>query len=208
MVDHPDAAVAFADLVGYTAATEVHGDDLAVTLCRRLAELTTDTLRGETELVKTVGDAVMMCAPAAADLVGSIAGLMAGVLQEPDFPLVRVGAHWGPIVRDRGDLFGAAVNLAARIVDEAEPMQLLATPDLVSRLGGSPSARPVGSRSLRNVAEPVGLLELDLGYAAGSWSVDPVCRMRVDSPSLAHTRDGVTFHFCSEACRQRFISSA
>jgi adenylate cyclase len=207
VVDHPDTAVAFADLVGYTAATEAHGDDLAVTLCRRLAELTTDTLQGETELVKTVGDAVMLSAPEAADLLGSITNLLAGVLQEPDFPLVRVGAHLGPVVRDRGDLFGAAVNLAARIVDEAAPMQVLITRDLYERLGADAVVTSLGPRPLRNVSDEVELLELDLGYTAGSWFVDPVCRMRIDHPSLALVQEGVTFHFCSERCRQRFITS-
>jgi len=202
--DQPDATVAFADLVGYTAATEAHGDALAVALSRRLTELASDALRGGSELVKTVGDAVMLTGPDPADMVESIRNLLVAVVREPAFPLVRAGAHWGPVIPSEGDLFGAAVNLAARVVNEAAPMQVVVTRELYERLRVDVAATSLGRRPLRNVTEEVELLELDLGYTAGTWSVDPVCRMRVDSPTLTVIRDGVTFSFCSDACKQRF----
>ena len=52
--------VAFADLVGFTALTQAHGDAEAVVVADRLAELADRSLRPGVEVVKTIGDAVML----------------------------------------------------------------------------------------------------------------------------------------------------
>ncbi len=37
---------------------------------------------------------------------------------------------------------------------------------------------------------------------------DPICGMTVDEATAIHAeRDGETFYFCSEHCRQKFVSS-
>ena len=37
---------------------------------------------------------------------------------------------------------------------------------------------------------------------------DPICGMTVDEASALHAeRDGKTFYFCSEHCRQKFLSA-
>ena len=37
---------------------------------------------------------------------------------------------------------------------------------------------------------------------------DPVCGMTVDEASALHAkRDGKTFYFCSDHCRQKFLST-
>jgi Cu+-exporting ATPase len=44
----------------------------------------------------------------------------------------------------------------------------------------------------------------------GSKSVtkDPICGMTVDEPTALHAeRDGKTFYFCSDHCRQKFLST-
>src|SRR6266487_978425 len=39
-------------------------------------------------------------------------------------------------------------------------------------------------------------------------AVDPICGMTVDEASALHVeRDGQTFYFCSEHCRQKFLSA-
>jgi Cu+-exporting ATPase len=36
---------------------------------------------------------------------------------------------------------------------------------------------------------------------------DPICRMTVDEAAALHVeRDGKTFNFCSDHCRQKFLS--
>lgn len=37
---------------------------------------------------------------------------------------------------------------------------------------------------------------------------DPICGMRVDATTAIHAeRDGETFYFCSDHCRQKFLST-
>ena len=41
-----------------------------------------------------------------------------------------------------------------------------------------------------------------------SVTKDPVCGMTVDKATALHAdRDGQTFYFCSEHCRQKFLST-
>ena len=40
-----------------------------------------------------------------------------------------------------------------------------------------------------------------------SVTKDPICGMTVDETSALHAeRDGKTFYFCGDACRQKFLS--
>jgi len=41
-----------------------------------------------------------------------------------------------------------------------------------------------------------------------SATKDPICGMTVDKATAIHTeRDGKTFYFCSDHCRQKFLST-
>jgi hypothetical protein len=42
-------------------------------------------------------------------------------------PDIYIGIHIGPVIREDGDIFGDAVNLAARMVSLAKPQQILIT---------------------------------------------------------------------------------
>ena len=52
--------VGFIDLAGFTVATAAHGDETAADLAERLGELTTTSLGDGDQLVKGIGDAVML----------------------------------------------------------------------------------------------------------------------------------------------------
>jgi hypothetical protein len=47
---------------------------------------------------------------------------------------IHIGVHWGPVVVENDDLFGDAVNLAARITGLAHARQILTTSDTVELL--------------------------------------------------------------------------
>ena len=43
---------------------------------------------------------------------------------------------------------------------------------------------------------------------AATTTKDPVCGMTVDEASALHAdRDGMTFYFCGEKCRQTFLAT-
>ncbi|MBA3672275.1 MAG: hypothetical protein H0W68_09670 [Gemmatimonadaceae bacterium] len=61
----------FADLAGYTAMTEAHGDDDAAQIATRFHEPARACLPAETRLVKTIRDAVMLVSPSIKDAIAT-----------------------------------------------------------------------------------------------------------------------------------------
>ena len=198
----------FVDMAGFSALTEAHGDDAAARFAMRLAELVERALGGEGRIVKTIGDAALVVTPMPDQAVRFISRLWSATTDEADFPVLRAGLHHGDAVERGGDVFGAAVNLAARVAAQARGGQVLLTAVVAdaARAGGYP-VTPLGRVALRNLREPADLFALELGPGTGDI-VDPVCRMRV-SPERAvgHLRiDGVTYWFCSLGCVRAFAA--
>jgi adenylate cyclase len=200
----------FADIAGYTALTEAHGDadatELAISFCRELSGIA-DASGGE--VVKTIGDAVMVrhSDPSQALKLGLAAANE--VISGHGFPAVRVGMHHGPALARGGDWFGATVNLAARVAALAAGGEVLVTGAVRDHVAELTSVRlePRGEQRVRNIAEPV---EIFAAVPAGEHSdtrhLDPVCRMLVDESqavgSLRHR--GSVYRFCSLDCAGRF----
>src|SRR2546425_308637 len=98
-------AVLFADLAGFTALTEAHGDVDAAEVATRFSALASAALTGNTRIVKTIGDAVMIVANEARDAAETALSLLRAVDAEPLFPTVRIGLHVGPVVERASDVF-------------------------------------------------------------------------------------------------------
>jgi adenylate cyclase len=202
----------FADLAGFTAMTEAHGDEVAADavadFCSGVRRLLPDF---EGEEIKTIGDAVMVRVPDAGPAIELAVRLIGEVGTRHGSLAVRVGAHTGPAVHRDGDWFGAAVNLAARVAAAAERGEVLMTE--VTRTAAAPALvgyeverRP--SQTFKNIAEPVTVYALTLASQphVANLPTDPVCRMAVD-PSASEERrahEGVDIYFCSTECAEVF----
>ena len=165
VVNPKTTTVIYADLVGYSAATEAHGDETAAALALRLADLAAASCAPEAgdRLVKSIGDAVLCSSTNPADGLRLAARLNQAVLNERHFPSLRTGLCEGAVVERRGDIFGAVVNLAARIAELAEPGEVLATievADAAVRLE-VPVSR-VGPRRMKNLHDAHELFRLEL----------------------------------------------
>src|SRR5262245_54142670 len=181
--DH-ERAVAFADLAGFTALTEAHGDTSAANVAERFVEVAVALLRDDARLVKTIGDAVMVTTEKPHTGLDFGLDLLRAVESERDFPGIRVGLHHGPIIERNGDLFGATVNIAARLAAHAHVGQLLTT-EAIAALGRQRhdvSTINLGTTVLKNITEPVEIYEVkDHTPQPTSQVLDPVCRMYVDA---------------------------
>jgi adenylate cyclase len=134
--DTREVAVAFADLAGYTELGNVLGSEELGSIAGRFGELATTCLRRPVRLVKMVGDAAMFVAPEVPEMVQTLAELRDRVERaEPELPPVRIGVSHGPATSRAGDWYGATVNLASRVTENAKPGQLLATEAVVERDG-------------------------------------------------------------------------
>lgn len=200
----------FVDLAGFTALTEAHGDADAVALLDEFLSLTRAALGPDDELVKSIGDAVMLASPGPDSALQAVASLMTSCRHASGFPLPRAGAHHGAAICRDGDYLGGAVNLAARVAGHAAGGQLLAT-GVVAEAARSMAVEVVahGPHELHNVSEPVDLFEIHLEPWSGPHTIDPVCRMHVDpehaAGSLRH--GGAEYWFCSLSCVSAFASS-
>jgi adenylate cyclase len=207
-----DQTLLFADLSGFTALTEAHGDAEAADLAAEfVADAEAAIAACDAELVKTIGDAVMIRCEDAAEAVRTGLRIAGRVEDRTAFPSVRVGMHTGAAVKRNRDWFGNTVNVAARVTGAASGGDVLltsATRDAAGSIAGV-ILRPRGRRSLRNVSEPLMLYAaIRQGAAEHALRIDPVCRMAVDP---AHATGelvyrGRAYLFCSLDCAAKFAS--
>lgn len=204
------ATFCFIDLEGFTAHTEAHGDEKAADLAMRFAELTRSSLGAGDRLVKTIGDAVLVTSPSAASAIAMIERLLTCAATEPDFPALRAGLHHGWAVQRDADVFGAAVNLAARVASEANAGEVLGTEPIAAaaRACGIPVAE-LGQVPLKNVRGTISLFSLGLMIGATETPIDPVCHVPVDRRSAAGRllHRGAEYWFCSLSCAAAFASN-
>ena len=204
------ASFVFADIAGFTALTEAHGDEEALTVITEFSDAIAAELPPvQGEHVKTIGDAVMLRIPDPADAIRFGIHIARGMLGEHGMPSIRVGLHYGPAVERNGDYFGAAVNLAARVSAMAAGGEVLVSGQTAAL---APQLDDVvyesrGRHELRNVREPVELFAaLPVGASGDRLPIDPVCRMAVD-PERAPGRllhGGTAYFFCSLTCAGQF----
>jgi len=201
---------AMVDLAGYTALTEVHGDDQGADLAVLFAHLARTALGPRDRLVKPIGDAVLLASPDPAAGLGLVERLLSSCSELEGFPLVRAGLHHGPAAERDGDMFGTAVNTAARIAGQASGGQVLATEAVAATAMtlGLPTVS-IGSVELRNLAAPLELFAIELGPQRLAEAIDPVCRMSVDRRNAAGRlrHEGHDRWFCSLECAALFAAN-
>ena len=167
-------AVGFADMVSFTRRTAGLGSTDLSLFVQRFETAARDVVtQAGGRVVKTIGDAVLFIADTPgvgaavatglADAFGASldveAARGAGQLAEGARGVgpVRVGLVWGRVLSRFGDVFGASVNLAARLTDVAEPSTVLVDPATAQVLGGDPRFRVTAqpARELQGVGEVV-----------------------------------------------------
>jgi adenylate cyclase len=201
----------FADMSGFTALTEVHGDEAAADLAAEFSKAVAPRLDVHgAEEVKSIGDALMIRCEDAGDAIGLGLEIVHQVGGQHHFPTIRTGMHTGPAAERNGDWFGTTVNIAARVTGVAAGGEVLltdATRDAL-RNEGRFNFREKGRADLRNVSEPVMLFAaLRRGLVTNQdLPVDPVCRMAVDPENAAGSLRyrGTAYVFCSLNCVGRF----
>jgi adenylate cyclase len=134
-----ELTVGFADLVSYTRlAMRISQRQLGV-LVQRFEGTASDVVTaGGGQVIKTVGDEVLFTtdSPLQAAVIGmTLAERMAADELLPD---VRVGIAHGGVLRSLGDVFGATVNLAARLTALAEPGTVATDPATAALLATEP----------------------------------------------------------------------
>jgi len=121
-------------------------------------------------IVKTMGDGVLVEFPSVFDAV-EWAEEVQRVLRTPDptavageSPLsMRVAVHVGDVMVTPGDIYGDGVNVAARLLEHADPGSIVISEVAYALLRGAVGsrARDLGFLSLKNIEHPVRAFSLD-----------------------------------------------
>src|SRR6266511_3784197 len=89
----------FADLSGFTALTEAHGDEEAADLITEFQAAVSQLIAGSrAEVVKSIGDALMIRGADAGAAVLLGVRIVREIGTTHGFPSIRVGMHTGPAV--------------------------------------------------------------------------------------------------------------
>src|SRR5438477_818216 len=181
------ATVAFVDLAGFSAITDVYGDASAIAVLERFEELVRQALGGLGPPIKWIGDEAMFGFPDPATALQVLGRLLPACRSEPRIPLTRTGLNHGPVLRRSSDLFGSTVNIAARIAAIASPGQMLATKQVANiAVASGIVARDMGTVALRSIADRVPLYSIGFAPTFDPAWIDPVCKML--APYAAYRR--------------------
>jgi class 3 adenylate cyclase len=156
----------FADISGYSRLSEIGGDEVAAELAIGFAAEAERIAREHgAEIVKRVGDAVMLRCDCAAELINL--GLRLHDELGARIP-IHVGIHTGCALARSGDWWGSTVNVAARVADAADAGQLLITEATRKAAGelGRARLRGLGLYRFKNISSPVRVYAVSHGTAA------------------------------------------
>jgi class 3 adenylate cyclase len=172
----------FADLRGYTAFVEAHGDGAARELLQRYRTLVRREIAAfDGSEIRTEGDSFYVVFEAVADAVKAGLAIRDAATEPGEDPIrVGVGIHAGEVTDGDEGIVSSAVNIAARLCAVAGPGEVLVTDTVraLIRTATDVQFAPRGRRHLKGIAEPVAL------FAAGDRATRHRVSPRVQSVGL------------------------
>ena len=149
-------SILFADISGSTALYDKLGNERALQLITRTLDiLILEMAKHQGTLIKTIGDEIMCTFPDVATAVIAAQAMQFALEGQSHANghqiYVRIGIHYGDVIQESGDVFGDAVNVAARVAAITRARQILTTQAVVDMLPQElrHSARPVMRAELR-----------------------------------------------------------
>jgi class 3 adenylate cyclase len=151
-------AILFADIAGSTALTERLGDAAFRAKARELDAALRALIRehaGTAIEGKLLGDGVLAVFTSARQAIEA-ALACAAASSHAGLPL-HLGLHAGDVIREEGNVYGGAVNIAARISGRSAPGEVLVSETVRSLARTSAGVRfeDCGEQALKGVGEPV-----------------------------------------------------
>ena len=196
----------FADVSGSTRLYETAGDAAALDAIGRCIERLSQAAESTGgRVLKTMGDEVMVLFPTPDAAANGASEMHAAVATLP--PVngtklgVRIGFHSGPVIQRDNDVFGDTVNLAARLVEQAQKGQIITSHETSQQL--SPALRAF-SRRLYSIAikgkadrgelceiewRPVSHTTTDVGPRPEARSAAAALRLRYRDLKLVRRRE-------------------
>lgn len=175
-----EASVMFADIVSSTSLFELLGETHAretINFCLQMMRRAVLDHRGT--VIKTIGDELMSVFKDPNDALYAAQQMHEDItetLTVRDRSItLRIGAHQGIVTRERNDVTGAAVHLAARMASQAKSGQVVISEQMREQLSGlwASSTRKLDEVKAEGFSELVSIYEI-LWKDEGVTSVVPI----------------------------------
>jgi adenylate cyclase len=164
-----EVAIVFADVVGSTQLYQALGDERArdtVQQCLAIMREATEQFGGT--VIKTMGDEIMSTFRCADDAMSASSQMQKRITSSARVGVdgahvaIRIGCHYGPVVSDDRDIFGAAVHTANRMTSQAKAGQILTTEATTEQLTGEwrALARQIDVTALKGHSSEMALFEV------------------------------------------------
>jgi adenylate cyclase len=162
-----EASVLFADVSGSTKLYETAGDAVAHAAIEKCVNLLREkTVNAKGRVIKTIGDEVMSAFATADQAADAAIEIQSAISEMPPVGNtqigVRIGFNHGPVVERDGDVFGDAVNLAARLAGVATKGQIITARDTVMLMSPMLKAatRAITTIQVKGKAQEIQVYEL------------------------------------------------
>jgi adenylate cyclase len=155
------AAIMFTDIVGYTALMG-HDEGKAFDYLKKNRELHKPIIEEfNGRWIKELGDGVMASFKTVSDAVAAAIKIQEVCHQKKEYQL-RIGIHQGEVVFEDNDVFGDAVNIAARIQAVANPGGIYISESVYNIISNKKEiyTRLIKEQPLKNVRTPVKIYEV------------------------------------------------
>ena len=129
--------VGFADIVGFTRRSRgMTADELGRLIERFESTSMSIVTEHAGRVIKTMGDEVLFVTDDPVDAARIALDLVGAREVDPEFPEVRAGVSYGPVLSRLGDVYGPVVNVASRLTSLARPGGVLVDRGLHTELEG------------------------------------------------------------------------
>jgi adenylate cyclase len=185
-----ELAILFADVVGSTRLYELMGDLRA----RDMVAICIDIMRSATEqhqgtVIKTMGDEVMATFPSADNALNAAAQMQQQITSHAQLRgdgqqvSIRIGCHFGPVVLENRDVFGATVHTANRMTSQAKGGQIITTAATVELLSPEwrAAVRQIDFTTMKGQGSEIALYEV-LWQTEDVTSMVPAIAMAAKDP--------------------------
>lgn len=189
--DHRQVGIMYADIADYSRLSELDEEGTHHRLVESMKIMQAHITENGGRVAHFAGDAILAEFKDADNALNCAINVQlwdlqknAGLSSDKKI-LFRIGVNFGDVIADQGDIFGNAVNLAARLEELAHSGGICVSESVRRRLEGHPSFKfvAVGRQHVKNICEPVEVFWIEFD----SEVIDQVDHGRVTSTSMVTT---------------------
>ena len=178
------AAIMFTDIVGYSALTQ-ENEPLALQMLAKLKQAFESIFgKHDGRMIKTMGDGFLVEFPSAMDAVLCGVELQESIHRRASGPQsnkvhLKIGVHVGDVIREAGDVYGDAVNIASRLESIAGPGGICISQQVFDQVKNKLSygIAGMGPQNLKNISSPVETYSIILPWSSQTAdTVHPTAR--------------------------------